>query len=108
MLVAGDLVDPADDLSQLGLLTPSGIFCSNAECSQPLSFASMSVQLDLACRNFITKFYEQWLVCDDSSCGNRTRMMSVYGKRCLAPACRGQMHFEASFLRSLAFLPHSR
>lgn len=72
------------------------MFCADIECSQPLATASIAVQLDLMIRSFIIKFYEQWLICDDTSCGNRTRMMSVYGKRCLSAGCRGQMHAEVS------------
>ena len=52
------------------------------------------MQLDLQIRAEIGLFYEAWLVCDDQACGNRTRMMSVYGKRCLVQYCRGQMHPE--------------
>ncbi|GAA5950464.1 hypothetical protein JCM10213_003586 [Rhodosporidiobolus nylandii] len=82
--------------NKAGLLSKNGIFCSNIECSSPLSVPSLAVQLDLQIRSFIAKFYEAWLVCDEQTCGNRTRMMSVYGKRCLNGGCRGAMHFEYS------------
>lgn len=89
------LLDRTDTLrTQAGLLTSGGIRCSNSDCFQPLSIPSLAVQLDLQIRSHISKFYEGWLVCDDQSCGNRTRMMSVYGKRCLVASCRGKMHYE--------------
>lgn len=78
------------------MLSEHGFFCSNIECRASLSTPSLAVQLDLQLRNFISKFYEAWLVCDEPTCGNRTRMMSVYGKKCLVSGCRGAMHFEVS------------
>lgn len=38
-------------------------------------------------------------MCDDPTCGQRTRSMSVYGRRCLRVGCRGAVGFEVgSFL----------
>ncbi|KWU44823.1 hypothetical protein RHOSPDRAFT_17356 [Rhodotorula sp. JG-1b] len=82
--------------NQAGVLSEHGFFCSNNECMAPLSLASVAVQLDIQLRRFIAKFYEAWLVCDETTCGNRTRMMSVYGKKCLVAGCRGAMHAEYS------------
>ncbi|KAK4050302.1 DNA-directed DNA polymerase alpha catalytic subunit pol1 [Microbotryomycetes sp. JL201] len=76
------------------MISKSGFFCTNMECLEPLSVPSMAVQLDLQIRSFISKFYEGWIVCDEPTCGNRTRMMSVYGRVCLVPNCKGQVHFE--------------
>lgn len=58
--------------------------------------ASVSVQIETQIRAFIAQFYEGWLLCDDQSCLNRTRQISVYGRRCLRPDCRGAMHAEVS------------
>ncbi|GAA6024619.1 hypothetical protein JCM10207_001023 [Rhodosporidiobolus poonsookiae] len=80
--------------NKAGLLSKNGVFCSNVSCQAPLSTASLAVQLDLQIRHFIGRFYEGWLVCDEQTCSNRTRMMSVYGKKCLNGGCRGAMHFE--------------
>lgn len=52
------------------------------------------MQLENQLRAVIGKLYAAWLVCDDQSCKNRTRMMSVFGRRCLKPDCRGSMHYE--------------
>jgi len=71
------------------------------DCLDHLSTASMGVQLDIQIRSYIQKFYEGWLVCDEPTCGNRSRMMRVYGKKCLVPACRGNVHFEVSAGRGL-------
>jgi hypothetical protein len=32
--------------------------------------------------------YEGWTICDDPTCGHRTRIMSVYSRRCLQPVSR--------------------
>lgn len=84
---------------QTGIISKFGLLCDNMDCLDPLSTASLGVQLDLQIRNFISKFYEGWLVCDEPTCGNRSRMMRVYGKRCLVLTCRGNVHFEVSCLR---------
>ena len=84
-----------------GIATPDGILCSNAECQKPFTNMSIIMQLDSQIRAQTCAYYEGWLVCDDSSCGNRTRQMSVYGHRCLGPngraeGCLGRMAFEYS------------
>lgn len=76
------------------MLTPNGIQCANSTCAALLSPASIQIQVDNQVRNLISKFYESWVVCDDQSCGNRTRMIGVFGRRCLKPECRGRMHNE--------------
>ncbi|KAK4703657.1 DNA polymerase alpha subunit A, partial [Phenoliferia sp. Uapishka_3] len=78
------------------MLSSRGFVCSDDQCAQAIPLASIAVQLDLQIRGHIAKLYEGWLVCDDASCGNRTRMMSVYARRCLVHGCRGQMHYEYS------------
>ncbi|GAA5918206.1 hypothetical protein JCM8208_006171, partial [Rhodotorula glutinis] len=82
--------------NKAGLISEHGFFCANIECQAPLGTPSMAIQLDLQLRSFIAKFYEAWLTCDESTCGNRTCMMSVYGKKCLVAGCRGAMHLEYS------------
>lgn len=89
------LADSAD------LCTPDGIVCPNAQCARPFSIISMVAQLENQIRAQTAAYYEGWLVCDDTACGNRTRQMSVYGKRCLGPrgradGCSGHMAYEYS------------
>ncbi|KAK4052007.1 DNA-directed DNA polymerase alpha catalytic subunit pol1 [Microbotryomycetes sp. JL221] len=91
-----DAVRFKDACSPGQTLTKSGMFCTNIECLEPLSVASVAVQLDLQIRQHVSKFYEGWIVCDEPTCGNRTRMMSVYGRVCLMPGCKGQVQFEYS------------
>ncbi|KAL8243695.1 hypothetical protein R6Q59_009953 [Mikania micrantha] len=79
--------------------SPAGIICSNHTCGTPFSIISIITQLESQIRVQTSKYYEGWLVCDDASCGIRTRQMSVYGHRCLGPAgkaegCLGRMHYE--------------
>ncbi|OBZ73519.1 DNA polymerase alpha catalytic subunit [Grifola frondosa] len=76
------------------LLLPSGPACP--ACQSALGTASLQVQLETQIRGHIAKYYESWTVCDDPTCGNRTRMMGVYGRRCLRQGCRGTVAFEYS------------
>lgn len=83
------------------LCSPEGIMCGNIECAQPIPPMSIVLQLESQIRQQTCAYYEGWLVCDDSSCGNRTRQMSVYGHRCLGPSgraegCLGRMTYEYS------------
>ena len=77
--------------------TPQGIACTH--CKNLLPVPSIIAQVEYQLRQSVAKYYDAWLVCDDSSCANRTRQMSVYGKRCLgstgrARGCKGIMHYE--------------
>ena len=83
------------------MCSPSGLMCTNPECKQPFSSVSIVAQLESQIRAQTSQYYEGWLVCDDPSCGNRTRQMSVYGRRCLGPngraeGCIGRMAYEYS------------
>ncbi|KAJ2926264.1 hypothetical protein H1R20_g10824, partial [Candolleomyces eurysporus] len=77
-------------------LKASGFVCLS--CEKPVSYIGIQLQLESQIREYIAKYYEGWTICDDQTCNNRTRMMGVYGKRCLrAPqGCRGQVTFEYS------------
>lgn len=96
------------------LVSPSGLTCSNAECSVTFAVVSLITQLESQIRSQTSKYYEGWLVCDDSSCGNRTRQMSVYGHRCLGPSgkaegCLGRMTYEfteKSLYNQLLYFAH--
>lgn len=57
---------------------------------------SLQVQLEVQIRKHVARYYEGWLVCDDSVCGYRTRMMRVYGRKCLRSECRGTTSYEVS------------
>ena len=81
------------------ICTPNGIKCSNAQCNAVFSKWTLVAQMDSQIRAQTNKYYEGWLVCDDESCNNRTRQMSVYGHRCLgrqglAEGCLGRMNYE--------------
>lgn len=85
---------------QSSLLLPSGPACP--ACKAPLSPASLQVQLETQIRKSVARYYESWTVCDDATCGNRTRQMSVYGRRCLKTGCRGKVTFEVCQIRGLS------
>lgn len=86
-------------LGSLDRVTPTGVVCP---CGATLSTLSIVAQVEAAIRAQTSRYYEGWLVCDDSSCGNRTRQISVDGTRCLGPKglarheCSGRMRFEYS------------
>ncbi|THC96995.1 hypothetical protein EYZ11_003551 [Aspergillus tanneri] len=78
-----------------------GLLCPNPSCQKQFSILTIIAQLESQIRVQTSKYYEGWLVCDDSACGNRTRQMSVYGRRCLGPrghaeGCLGRMSYEYS------------
>lgn len=78
-------------------VTPTGVACTS--CGAVVSTLSIVAQLETAIRTQTSRYYEGWLVCDDASCGMRTRQMSVYGTRCLGPKglardCLGRMRYE--------------
>lgn len=67
------------------------------ECKAVAQPASAGIQLTNAIRKYIQKYYQGWVVCDDQGCKNRTRMVSVAGRRCLVEGCRGSMHNEVRY-----------
>lgn len=80
-------------------VNPAGVVCG--PCGAVLPTLSVVAQVERAVRTATARYYEGWLVCDDSSCGNRTRQVSVYGSRCLGPRglardCLGRMRYEVS------------
>lgn len=80
-------------------LTPKGITCPAENCGKLFRTLALVAQLEHALRTVTSSYYDAWLVCDDPSCGARTRSMSVYGHRCLGPnglaqGCLGRMGWE--------------
>ena len=83
------------------MCSPAGLVCINSDCQKPFPTISVIAQLEHQIRAQTSQYYDGWLVCDDSSCGNRTRQISVYGHRCLgqegrAEGCLGRMGYEYS------------
>ncbi|EIN03911.1 DNA polymerase alpha catalytic subunit [Punctularia strigosozonata HHB-11173 SS5] len=76
------------------LLLPSGPECP--ACKAPMTTASLQVQLDTQIRAHIARYYEGWIVCNDQTCGMRTRMMGVYARTCLRKDCTSTVAFEYS------------
>jgi len=76
-----------------------GLTCPHEACKALIPNLSVVAQTESQIRQHIARYYAAWLVCDDPSCGIRTRQMSVYGHRCLGSkgtglGCLGRMHFE--------------
>jgi len=87
--------------AQSGRVSASGVLCGVPSCGATISTMSVLAQVEHAIRAQTARYYEGWLVCDDSSCGIRTRQMNVYGTRCLGPKglardCLGRMRYEYS------------
>ncbi|RBR01602.1 hypothetical protein VDGD_06652 [Verticillium dahliae] len=85
--------------SQPTRVSPAGVLCDH--CGATINPLSVVAQVEHAIRVQTARYYEGWLVCDDSSCGIRTRQMNVYGTRCLGPKglardCLGRMRYEYS------------
>ncbi|KIJ65181.1 hypothetical protein HYDPIDRAFT_27902 [Hydnomerulius pinastri MD-312] len=76
------------------ILQPSGPACP--ACNIKLATPSLQAQLEVQIRASIGRYYEGWTLCDDATCGHRTRSMGVYGRRCVRPGCRGNARFEYS------------
>ena len=72
-------------------------------CSKSISPGSLQTQLEVQIREHIARYYEGWTVCDDPTCNYSTRMMGVYGRRCLRSGCRGRVAFKVTQLQSYAF-----
>jgi DNA polymerase alpha subunit A len=84
-------------LNSTDRITPLGVSCPT--CNTILPTLSIVAQVEAAARAQTARYYEGWLVCDDSSCGSRTRQISVSGGRCLGPRglgrdCQGRMRYE--------------
>lgn len=82
-------------------ITARGVTCPKPDCKAVLPTLSIVAQVESAVRAQTARYYEGWLVCDDASCGNRTRQLSVAGDRCLGPkglalGCSGHVRHEMS------------
>lgn len=73
-------------------MTYNGVQCK--KCEHVFSPIQLSCQLESTIRAHISLYYAGWLVCDDVTCGNVTRQISVFGKRCLREGCTGVMSYR--------------
>ena len=79
--------------------TNAGLSCPRSDCGRQISNMTLVAQLETQIRAHTARYYAGWLVCDEATCNNRTRQMSVYGHRCLGPrglahGCSGKMSWE--------------
>ena len=72
-------------------------------CSKTISAGSLQTQLEVQIREHIAKYYEGWTVCNDPPCKYSTRMMGVYGRRCLRSGCTGRVAFKVTQIHFYAF-----
>lgn len=78
---------------------PNGIICPNTACAASVPITTVAAQVEASIRDHVGRYYNAWLKCGE--CGNRSRQMSVYGKRCLGPqgrarGCKGVVGYEYS------------
>lgn len=66
--------------------------CTNSDCSiGPYQYViAIRNQLILSMRSFITRFYQNWLVCDDPACNQNTRCYThvTSGRRPVCMRCK--------------------
>lgn len=74
------------------MMSYNGVKCTH--CEHMFTPLQISCQLERTIRSHISLYYAAWLVCDDSTCGNITRQISVFGKRCLNENCTGVMRYR--------------
>ncbi len=80
----------------------SGLSCPSESCKAPLwgcpngaaSFSLIYQSIVLSLRKCLRRYYDAWLVCDDSSCAMRTQQVGVREGACNAPGCAGRMKPE--------------
>jgi len=80
-------------IREMGDIPKSGFICPN--CNGNMSYGSLASQLHCSIRNHIKRYNNNILFCDDV-CLNRTRQISVHGRKCLYPECHGNMIHEYS------------
>mmetsp|Transcript_17703 Transcript_17703/g.20391 ORF Transcript_17703/g.20391 Transcript_17703/m.20391 type:complete len:938 (+) Transcript_17703:655-3468(+) len=83
----------------------SGLSCTNPTCPSPNLWgypsptelqSRISNRLCLSIRSSLKQYYSQTTVCDDVTCGLRTRQCSVLGSLCLERGCHGRLVPEYS------------
>lgn len=95
---------------QSNTIQPIGVVCP--ACTSVVPAPSIAVQLENAIRSHISRYYLGWTVCDgDDGCGARTRMMGVYGRRCLGmerEGCKGTVRLEVGWTCLFTAILHCR
>lgn len=79
-----DTTNSLNEEDERNAISTKGIRCTNVGCQRMMPLPTLVVQLELAMRTYISRYYAGWTECNDSSCGSQTRMASVYPKRCVA------------------------
>lgn len=90
-----------DAVTAMAVVKNDGLHCPSPSCGALMSTLILSSQLESQIRAHTSTYYAATLICDEATCNNRTRQMSVYGHRCLGPrglayGCSGRMSFEYS------------
>lgn len=101
--------DVADASVKVEEKVSPGLACPEESCGELLSPAAISNQVRLLVHRCIAKYYNNVLVCEDSSCCHRTRAVLLKGgsARCTMPGCKGyvfQEYTSEALLTQLQYL----
>ncbi|KAJ1556377.1 DNA-directed DNA polymerase alpha catalytic subunit pol1 [Cladochytrium tenue] len=86
-----------------GLSIASGLQCPAPDCGLLCDGTILQTQLDDAIARHIFQYMADFRVCDESSCGIRTRSPAVFGKRCPRPGCKGVLYTHKQLETQLLF-----
>ena len=97
----GVFADPGEDSppsapNAAGDYERCGLHCPRPNCTGQFSLEHLSSRVELGIRTHIRKYLDGWMLCDDNTCGHRTRQLSVRGDHCLSMRCRGRVALEYS------------
>ena len=82
-----------------------GLLCPNSSCSRVLPSVSVISQLTCMARDFIQKYYDAYLECDEPSCKYRTRKIPLtLSPHCSMMGCQGVLHIEVSIGREPIYI----
>lgn len=76
----------------------SCFICSNQECKRIMSMKYLVNKLTAAIQEQLRRYLDQNVICDEPTCQTKTRMIGVYGRKCLQSNCRGVVSLEVTLL----------
>ncbi|KAJ3207497.1 DNA-directed DNA polymerase alpha catalytic subunit pol1 [Entophlyctis luteolus] len=86
----------------------SGLVCGNIDCKSPIPVPSVYQQFLVAMRAHIRRYMYGFSVCEERSCGARTKCIAVLVHRCQMPGCEGILVPEYSDSMLLTQLEYFR
>jgi DNA polymerase alpha subunit A len=81
----------------------SPLQCPNEECRRTWPVGVVAFQLTRAIQSYIRRYQEGWVICEEPTCGVRTRARTVHGTKCLRAQCTGELTFEVGMIFARIF-----